>query len=153
MKNDTGVISEGFSQVQSPKLITVVRRDLTVGQQLAQVTHSTADFAAFHSGAFYYWRNNSNYVVNLSVPDEESLRKLYEKLTSKDAKVSIFYEPDVKGYTCLTFMGEDHLLKYTKYFPLAGKEYGGEAHADEQRSLKSKVVGSNPIAPSKQCLT
>ena len=50
--------------------------------------------------------------------------------------------------TAITLLGESLYKNYTKYLPLAGKEYGSVASTVEQDPLKVKVVGSNPITPS-----
>ena len=50
--------------------------------------------------------------------------------------------------TAITLLGESQYKKYTKYLPLAGKEYGNVAQLAEQDSLKVKVVGSTPTIPS-----
>ena len=159
MKNDTGVISEGFSQVQSPKLITVVRRDLPIGSQIAQVAHSVADFA-YHLPVFFKdWREKSNYKICLSAADENQLTKTFEKLKQKGAPVVAFHEPDLNNeMTAITFYGTPQYRKYTSYLPLAGKEFnGGIAQSvrafdskSETQGRKSFSVGSSPTAPTFQ---
>lgn len=51
--------------------------------------------------------------------------------------------------TAITLLGDPDYQKYTKYLPLAGKIHGSVASMAEQDPLKVKVMGSNPITPSK----
>ena len=146
MKKDLTV-----TQSQDPKLVTITRQDLSVGYQIAQSCHSVADFAYHKPYEFKNWRENSNYKICLTTKDEQSLIKLYNKLIDKGAQVIAFHEPDIGDeMTAMTLLGEPDIKKYTSYLPLAGKEYGSVASTVEQDPLKVKVVGSNPITPSKQ---
>ena len=117
--------------------------------QIAQSCHSVADFAYHKPYEFKNWRENSNYKICLNSKDEKSLIKLYDKLINKGAEVIAFHEPDLGNeMTAITLLGDPQFKKYTKYLPLAGKEYGNIAQLVEQDPLKVKVVGSNPTIPS-----
>lgn len=143
-------------QIQDHKLVTITRKDLPVGTQIAQSCHSVADFAYYKPYEFKNWRENSNYKICLASKDEQSLIKLHNKLIDKGAKVNAFHEPDLGNeLTAITLLGEPEVKKYTQYLPLAGKEYGGVTQLAECMTLDHEVVGSNPIAPSinNKCLT
>lgn len=133
------------------KLIVLVRADITPGYQLVQSTHSVADFAAEHYNTFIQWKQESNSIICLSVPDEKSLIKLYNKLKIR-TEASLFFEPDVDSYTSVCLYGTPQIRKKLSYLPLALKskeektrEYSS---AVERGTLNSKVVGSNPTTPS-----
>ena len=144
MKKDLTV-----TQSQDHKLVTITRQDLSVGYQIAQSCHSVADFAYHKPYEFKNWRENSNYKICLASPDEKSLTKLYNKLIEKGAQVIAFHEPDIGDeMTAITLLGESLYKNYTKYLPLAGKEYGSVASTVKQDPLKVKIMGSNPITPS-----
>ena len=130
-------------------MVTITRQDLSVGYQIAQSCHSVADFAYHKPYEFKNWRENSNYKICLVSPDEKSLTKLYNKLIEKGAQVIAFHEPDIGDeMTAITLLGEPDIKNYTKYLPLAGKEYGSIVQRLERHPLKVQDKGSNPFTPS-----
>lgn len=76
-------------------MIVVSRRDLSPAVQSVQSGHALADFCIQHSEIANSWHKNSNYLVYLSVEDEESLHRLIAKLQSRDITMSVFQEPDL----------------------------------------------------------
>lgn len=135
---------------QVHKLVTITRQDLPVGYQIAQSCHSVADFAYHKPYEFKSWRENSNYKICLSSKDEQSLNKLFHKLSERGAKVVAFHEPDMDDQmTAITFLGEEQYKRITSYLPLAGKEWGNSSMARASDS-KPENVGSTPTSPTKQ---
>lgn len=108
------------SKKEEIKLIIVTRSDISPGDQLAQSTHSVADFAVEHTEKFIQWKKESNSVVCLAVPNEKSLLKLYEKLKDR-TEVSLFFEPDIDGYTSMAVYGTPQIRKKLSYLPLSLK--------------------------------
>ena len=105
------------------KLVTVTREDLSSGYQLVQSLHSLAEFTEGHPEEFDFWKKNSNYMVSLSIGNEERLRRLYLKLKTKGAKVVPFYEPDIGNeLTAICFYGTEEMRKHTKKLNLALKK-------------------------------
>jgi len=63
---------------------------------------------------------NSQYVVSLSVDDEQKLKGLLEKLEWFGANVVSFREPDMDNQlTSLAYYGTPETLKITKHLKLA----------------------------------
>jgi hypothetical protein len=89
---------------------------------MVQSQHSIADFAADFPGEFKTWKEESNSIVSLSVQTEESLLKLYDRL-SKFACVVLFREPDIDDQaTSLCVLGTPEVRKRLSYLPLSLKE-------------------------------
>lgn len=76
------------------KLTTIVRDDLSPGQQLVQTAHAVADFAAEHPAEFSAWRNGSNYLCCLTI-EQRTLQRLIHKMEQLYVKHTIFREPDI----------------------------------------------------------
>lgn len=102
------------------KLVTVTRKDLTAGYQLVQTGHSIAEFAHQYPTHFHEWIQNSNYLVSLSVDNEENLNELYDKLKYFGANVVAFTEPDINDQlTSICYYGTPELRKLTQKLNLA----------------------------------
>ena len=85
-----------------------------------QSAHAIAEFAAEHTQTFKEWKKQSNSIICLSVKDEESLLKLFEKLDKKTA-CSSFYEPDVNAFTAICVYGTSEIRKSLSHLPLVLK--------------------------------
>lgn len=73
----------------------IVRGDLSPGLQIAQVAHAALDFAIEFPDIAKRWKQNSNYICVLQVPNEEALLD-YADLAWKDGVEFVcFYDPDV----------------------------------------------------------
>ena len=77
------------------KLYIITRQDLLPGLQAAQITHAAVDFIFKYPEQAQQWRNNSNYVVALSVANEAELTKLAINLVKTDIDYCLFKEPDL----------------------------------------------------------
>jgi hypothetical protein len=62
-----------------------------------QTGHSIAEFAHKHPTKFHDWMQNSQYLVSLSVDNEEKLKDIYYKLKYYGADVVSFCEPDINN--------------------------------------------------------
>ena len=71
----------------------MTRADLQIGQQLTQSLHSSSRFAYHYPELHREWIEQSEYVVSLSVDNEEQLQNLYDNLKSNGASVVAFREP------------------------------------------------------------
>lgn len=76
-------------------MYVVVRSDLPLGTQLAQAVHAAFQFSAEYPSTSLSWHRDSNYLVVLSVPDEEALTSLVSKAVSRDVSLSMVLEPDL----------------------------------------------------------
>lgn len=102
------------------KLVTVTRADLHAGVQLAQSIHSATTFAHKYPDQFHDWISNSNYVVSLSIDNEEKLQRLFYKLQDNGAHVVAFTEPDIGDQlTSICYYGTPEMRKYTDKLDLA----------------------------------
>lgn len=96
------------------KLVTVVRNDISAGYQVAQTAHSVAEFAHELPKQFKDWKTNSNYIISLSIDNEEKLQRLYYKLQDYGADVVAFTEPDIGDQlTAICYYGTPELRKIT----------------------------------------
>ena len=101
-------------------MVIVVRGDIAPGYQVVQSTHALADFAAEHPEKFKEWKATSNYIVCLSVPNEDKLLELRDKL-ALDTETSLFFEPDVDSYTAFCAYGTPEIRRKLSSLPLALK--------------------------------
>lgn len=102
------------------KLVTVTRKDLSEGYQLAQTLHSSSRFAYHYPELHREWIEKSEYVVSLSVDNEEKLKRLYNKLQDYGADVVAFHEPDIDNQlTSICYYGTPEMRKLTSNLKLA----------------------------------
>ena len=102
----------------------VTRRDLTPGMQAVQSAHSIPLFSIEHPEIFSEWYEKSNYLVVLSVDNENSLKSLIVKIQSKGLKYSVFTEPDIENQiTSIAIEPCDETARLISNLPLALKEY------------------------------
>lgn len=77
---------------------SIIRADLPLHQQIVQSIHS-----ALNAGKRF---NQHTSVVLMSIPSENALIELAQKLDQHNIQYELFFEPDafthVKGYTSLT---------------------------------------------------
>lgn len=97
--------------------MVISRADITPGYVAVQSCHAIADFADQHPQTFEKWKKESNSIICLSVKDEETLLKLFEKLDKKTA-CSSFYEPDVNAFTAICVYGTPEIRKSLSHLPL-----------------------------------
>lgn len=89
---------------------------------MSQSGHAIAQFMLDHPEQAIQW--NNNFLICLSVENEEHLKKLMLKLNAHGIRASHFLEPDI-GYelTAISFEGTDKAAKLTSSLPLALKDY------------------------------
>ena len=88
-----------------------------------QTAHSVAEFAHQFPIEFQEWKTKSNYLVSLSVDNEERLQRLYYKLQDNGANVVAFTEPDIDNHlTSICYYGTPEMRKLTQNLDLALEE-------------------------------
>lgn len=108
---------------QISKLRVVSRRDLSLGTQALQSGHAAIDFQYQYPNIGLEWQTKSNYLVFLTVANEEELYKLIDKADSRGIKYTVFREPDIQNeITAIAFEPSDASRKLTSSCPLLGKE-------------------------------
>ena len=113
----------GSGSPMQVKLVTVTRRDLSPGYQLAQTIHSSSRFAYHYPDLHREWIEKSEYVVSLSVDNEEKLQRLFYRLQDNGAIVVAFHEPDIQDQlTSICYYGTPELRKITQNLDLALEE-------------------------------
>lgn len=101
------------------KLITITRRDLPVGYQAVQASHSTIEFQYEHPKVAKDWIINSKYLIFLTVENEEELYRLKNKASEKEIKYTTFHEPDINNQlTAITLEPGIVAKKLTNNLPL-----------------------------------
>ena len=104
------------------RLIIISRKDLSPGAQNAQSLHAISQFALDHPAVFKAW--NNQYVVSLSVLDENHLGNLLAKIESHGIPASAFYEPDLNfELTAICLEATEKASKLVSSLPLAFKEH------------------------------
>ena len=87
---------------------------------MAQTVHSSSRFAYHYPELHREWIEQSEYVVSLSVDNEEKLQRLYYKLQDNGAVVVAFHEPDIDNQlTSICYYGTPEMIKITNKLNLA----------------------------------
>jgi hypothetical protein len=85
-----------------------------------QTGHSIAEFAHKLPNRFKDWMRDSQYLVSLSVDNEEKLQRLFYKLQDNGADIVAFTEPDIGNQlTAICYYGTPELRKITNKLNLA----------------------------------
>lgn len=85
-----------------------------------QTAHSVAKFAHQFPNRFNDWMRDSEYLVSLSINNEEKLQRLFYKLQDNGADVVGFTEPDIGDQlTAICYYGTPELMKITNKLDLA----------------------------------
>lgn len=105
------------------KLVVITRNDIHPGYQLVQSNHAVADFAYEHPQKFREWKEASNYIISLQIPDEKSLIQLYQKFKDQGAITTLFREPDIDNEaTSFAVFGTPDIRKQTSNLSLSLKK-------------------------------
>jgi hypothetical protein len=87
---------------------------------IAQTGHAIAEFAYTFPNQFLDWKRESNYLISLSVDNEEKLQRLFYKLQDNGADVVAFTEPDIQDQlTSICYYGTPEMRKITQNLDLA----------------------------------
>lgn len=106
---------------QTTRLIVITRNDIPPGHQIAQSGHAISQFFLDHPELSKKW--NNNYLISLSVPNEEKLTRVLLKLQENGINVSYFIEPDINDQlTSICFIETNETKKYTSHLPLSLKD-------------------------------
>ena len=87
---------------------------------MVQSKHSLGRFAYHHYDKFKHWMETSEYLVSLSIDNEDKLQRLFYKLQDNGADVVAFTEPDIDNQlTSICYYGTPELIKITSNLKLA----------------------------------
>ena len=96
---------------------------MSLGVQSLQSGHAAIDFQHQFPTEAKEWQTKSNYLVFLTVADEQELIKLISKAILCGIKHTIFREPDINNeITAVAFEPSEMAKKLTSSCPLLGKE-------------------------------
>ena len=110
------------------KLVTVTRADLTPAQQAVQSAHASIDFCFAFNNKASPWHKESQYLVMLSLPDEEALQQLILKCKLAGISYTAFYEPDLNNQlTPICLEPGPITQKLVKRIPLMFKQNNNES--------------------------
>ena len=105
------------------KLVIITRRDLHPGYQAVQSAHAGIDFQHEYPEIAKKWNTQSNYLIILSVENEEQLFLCLEKFKHYNLKTTSFREPDIDNQlTAIAVEPGPRTKKLTSRLPLALKE-------------------------------
>tara|TARA_R110000796_G_scaffold98092_1_gene205475 strand:- start:4907 stop:5233 length:327 start_codon:yes stop_codon:yes gene_type:complete len=101
----------------------ITRSDIPLTYQAVQSAHACVQFQYEHPELAKNWFNNSNYLIFLSVENEQELEKLISKANSNNINISIFREPDINNeITAIALEPCDWSRRHTSGIPLMRKE-------------------------------
>jgi peptidyl-tRNA hydrolase len=87
---------------------------------MVQATHAAVDFQHQHPQIAKDWNTQSNYLIILSVKDEEHLKKYIHKFQRADLCHVVFKEPDIGNeITAICVQPSEKTRKLTCHLPLA----------------------------------
>ena len=95
--------------------------------QAVQSGHAAIQFQYEHFDIASKWFNESNYLIYLSVENEEKLHNIIYKLQKSNLKYSVFREPDLNNQvTAIAIEPSEKTRKLVSNLPLMLKEYRKE---------------------------
>ena len=100
------------------KLYLVTRNDLSPGQQAAQLCHAIRLFGHEYPQIDKEWYERSNFLALLSVPSENDLLRLFERLRLREIRCSLFREEDL-GNEATALAAEPLARRTCSELPLA----------------------------------
>lgn len=102
----------------------MTRRDLPPGLQAAQVAHVAFQFAYEHRPLATQWMEDSNFLVILSVENEEALALRALAADGSNLPVTWFREPDIgNALTAIAVAPSPRTVELMADLPLAFREY------------------------------
>ena len=105
------------------KTYIVTRRDLRPGLQAAQACHAVTDLILKYPEAAKKWRDESNFLIVLSVSSEAELCELAIELARTNMDWCRFREPDLGNeLTALAVLPNDYSEAFFRNLPLALQE-------------------------------
>ncbi len=78
------------------KLYVIVRADLPPGAQAAQGMHAAQEWVLENTSLARAWREASNTLVFLAVPDVDGLYRLHTKASKKNVRITRFCDDDLE---------------------------------------------------------
>lgn len=113
---------------------------------MAQAMHAAIAFGQQHPHITEPWYNESNYLIVLNTPNEESLLELMLEAYDRDITFSDFYEPDLKdSLTAIAFQPGAASKQLCAHLPLALSKQASARPCEEGDSpLKATPSGSIP---------
>lgn len=85
-----------------------------------ELSNAISQYSLEHENKFKQW--NNNYIISLSIENEQKLGNLLLNLEKKGVQVSSFYEPDLNNeLTSICFLENDITRKLTSSLPLSFK--------------------------------
>jgi len=113
------------------RFYVVVRSDLAPGPQLAQAVHAAIQFTQEWPDIVAPWYADSNYLVVVTVDDEDALRDIADQARTLNVRYSAVEEPDYGGsWTAVALQPGETARLMCACMPLALKE-----------AVEPKVVG------------
>lgn len=105
------------------RLYIVTRRDLPVGLAAAQAVHAAFQFASEHPDLVGPWLRDSQYLVIVTAPDEESMYDLARRAYVAGIEACPWHEPDRDNeFTALALQPGDEARRLCSSLPLLGKQ-------------------------------
>jgi hypothetical protein len=103
-------------------LVVITRRDLPIPYQSVQAAHAAIDFQHAFPHEAKQWHDSSNYLIFLTVENEDELKRLILKSAERCIKLTPFREPDINNeLTAIALQPCEATRKLTSSLPLMGK--------------------------------
>lgn len=125
------------------RLTIISRNDITPGYQAVQSGHALIQFHYEYPEITKKWYSESNYLIYLSVQNEEELITLIAKLEKSQVKYSIFREPDIENQiTAIAIEPSEQTRRLTSSLPKMLREYSidGDGLIDKNTFLQKQTV-------------
>jgi peptidyl-tRNA hydrolase len=105
------------------RLYIIARADLPIGLQAAQAAHAAFQYARDHWHVAAPWMRDSNWLVLVTIADEESLLDFAEVARAHRLPVTTVFEPDLAGAATAVAVGPGQLARrLCANLPLLGRE-------------------------------
>lgn len=99
------------NNMRAPRIYTITRQDLSLGQKIVQSNHASTQYLIDHSPHKKgEWNNGS--IICLELGNEKSLKRWIKKLEAQGIKYSLFREPDLDhAITAIAILHQGDIFK------------------------------------------
>ena len=107
---------------RSEKLYVLTRADLSPGMQAAQAVRAAFQFAVDHTELTARWVLDSNFLVLLSVLDEDALLDLADRVARAGVMNTLVREPDLADQATALAVAPSPVGRLFANLPLLGRD-------------------------------
>jgi len=132
------------------KFYIITHKELSVGYQMAQISHVVAEFVLKHPDIALNWHTKSNYVAVLEAESPDHLHELLRESIESDLTCHAFYEPDLGNVlTAIAIEPSNITQEMLRHLPTVGRSFDGSCQA----SLRKRESELRSLINASECVS